>query len=119
MENRAGSFFIWNSKSTTASRLAYFLEPPHQNSKDSIGNPAMNAKNSGIDQSRVKQLKDREDLRFQNEHPRSIALRKRGLAVMPNGVPMAWHRGSYHHEPPWALHASGARFTDVDGHTYS
>lgn len=38
---------------------------------------------------------------------------------MPNGVPMAWHRGSYHHEPPWVAHASGARFTDVDGHNYS
>ena len=32
---------------------------------------------------------------------------------------MAWHRGSYHHEPPWVAHASGAHFTDVDGHTYS
>lgn len=76
-------------------------------------------RNGGVTRGRVKQLKDREDLRFHNEHPLSIALRQRGLGVMPNGVPMAWHRGSYHHEPPWASHASGARFTDVDGHTYS
>jgi glutamate-1-semialdehyde 2,1-aminomutase len=79
-----------------------------------------NARRIGdIKQGRIKQLKDREDLRFHNEHPRSIALRQRGLAVMPNGVPMAWHRSSYHHEPPWVSHASGPRFTDVDGHTYS
>lgn len=73
----------------------------------------------GMNRERIKQLKDREDERFHKEHPRSIELRKRALAVMPNGVPMAWHRGSYHHEPPWVSHASGARFTDVDGHTYS
>src|SRR4026208_1372884 len=72
-----------------------------------------------ISNSRIKKLKDREDSRIQQEHPRSIALRQRALNVMPNGVPMAWHRGSYHHEPMWVSHASGARFTDVDGHTYS
>jgi glutamate-1-semialdehyde 2,1-aminomutase len=38
---------------------------------------------------------------------------------MPNGVPMAWHVGSYHHLPPWVAEGHGARFTDVDGHTYS
>jgi glutamate-1-semialdehyde 2,1-aminomutase len=84
-----------------------------------FGRITVNATKGGINQARVKQLKDREDLRFHKEHPRSIALRQRGLAVMPNGVPMAWHRGSYHHEPPWVARASGARFTDVDGHTYS
>jgi len=74
---------------------------------------------AGLNYDRIKQLKDREDARFHHEHPRSIALRERALSVMPNGVPMAWHRGSYHHEPPWVSHASGAHFTDVDGHTYS
>jgi glutamate-1-semialdehyde aminotransferase len=38
---------------------------------------------------------------------------------MPNGVPMAWHRGSYHHIPIWIAEGKGARFTDVDGFTYS
>ncbi len=38
---------------------------------------------------------------------------------MPNGVPMAWLFGSYHHVPPWVVEGKGARFTDVDGHTYS
>ena len=74
---------------------------------------------SGVDRARVKALKDAEDARFHAEHPRSIALRERASAVMPNGVPMAWLRGSYHHEPPWVASAAGARFTDVDGHTYA
>ena len=74
---------------------------------------------SGLDRARVKALKDAEDARFHAEHPRSIALRERASAVMPNGVPMAWLRGSYHHEPPWVASAAGARFTDVDGHTYA
>jgi glutamate-1-semialdehyde 2,1-aminomutase len=37
---------------------------------------------------------------------------------MPNGVPMAWMVGSYHHTPPWVDSAKGAHFTDVDGHDY-
>jgi glutamate-1-semialdehyde 2,1-aminomutase len=38
---------------------------------------------------------------------------------MPNGVPMAWHVGSYHHLPLWAVEGHGARFTDADGYEYS
>ena len=71
------------------------------------------------DRSRIKALKDREDARFLAGHPRSAALLDRGRASMPNGVPMAWHVGSYHHVPPWVVEGKGARFTDVDGHTYS
>ena len=37
---------------------------------------------------------------------------------MPNGVPMAWMVGSYHHQPLWVAEGKGAHFTDVDGHTY-
>ena len=37
---------------------------------------------------------------------------------MPNGVPMAWMVGSYHHLPLWVAEGKGARFTDVDGHDY-
>ncbi len=37
---------------------------------------------------------------------------------MPNGVPMAWHVGSYHHLPMWVAEGHGAHFTDVDGHEY-
>ena len=48
-----------------------------------------------------------EDARFLAEHPRSAALLERGRAVMPNGVPMAWLVGSYHHLPMWV--AEGQR----------
>ena len=72
-----------------------------------------------VDHARVRELKVREDARFAAEHPRSAALRDRGLEVMPNGLPMAWLRGSYHHIPMWVAQGHGARFTDVDGHTYS
>lgn len=51
--------------------------------------------------------------------PHCAALRRRALASMPNGVPMASMRGSYHHEPMWVAQASGARFTDVDGFSYA
>jgi glutamate-1-semialdehyde 2,1-aminomutase len=72
-----------------------------------------------VDHALVHELKDREDARFLERHPRSAALRERALLVMPNGVPMAWLRGSYHHIPMWVERGKGARFTDVDGHTYS
>ena len=38
---------------------------------------------------------------------------------MPNGVPMSWLRTSYDHPPLFVDTASGARFTDVDGHDYA
>src|ERR1019366_2780526 len=72
-----------------------------------------------VEGTRVRELKQREDERFVAEHPRSLALLERGRKVMPNGVPMAWHVSSYHHPPLWAAEGHGARFTDVDGHTYS
>jgi glutamate-1-semialdehyde 2,1-aminomutase len=72
-----------------------------------------------VDREDVRELKDREDVRFAERHPRSAELRERGLRSMPNGVPMAWFRGSYHHLPMWVAEGKGARFTDVDGHTYS
>jgi glutamate-1-semialdehyde 2,1-aminomutase len=72
-----------------------------------------------VDRALVRELKNREDAVFRERHPRSIALRERGRASMPNGVPMAWHMSSYHDLAPWAADGSGARFTDVDGVTYS
>ncbi len=71
-----------------------------------------------IDHALVRELKNREDARFRETHPRSIALRKRARASMPNGVPMAWHMSSYHDLAPWVGEGLGARFTDVDGITY-
>jgi glutamate-1-semialdehyde 2,1-aminomutase len=70
------------------------------------------------DRALVRELKDAEDARFRDEHPRSIALRDRARRSMPNGVPMAWFMSSYHDVPPWVAEGHGARFTDVDGHTY-
>ena len=74
---------------------------------------------SGIDRALIKELKDVEDARFHEARPRSAELWTRGWDVMPNGVPMAWHRGSYHHMPIWVASGKGARFTDVDGFEYS
>jgi hypothetical protein len=52
-----------------------------------------------VDRSLVRELKNREDARFRAEHPRCAELLERGRRVMPNGVPMAWFVGSYHHLP--------------------
>ncbi|HEY6571069.1 MAG TPA: aminotransferase class III-fold pyridoxal phosphate-dependent enzyme, partial [Candidatus Limnocylindrales bacterium] len=73
---------------------------------------------SGVDRVRVRALKNAEDERFRDERPRSAALLERGRRVMPNGVPMPWMVGSYHHQPLWVAEGKGAHFTDVDGHTY-
>ena len=76
------------------------------------------ASRSGVDRERVRGLKNAEDARFAAAHPESAALMARGREVMPNGVPMAWLVGSYHHLPMWVAEGKGARFTDVDGHEY-
>ena len=73
---------------------------------------------SGVDRAIVKALKHREDRRFAEAHPRSRALIERARSSMPNGVPMSWHFGSYHHLPMWVAEGHGAHFTDVDGHEY-
>ena len=72
-----------------------------------------------VDHALVKEIKDVEDERFHEARPRSAELWTRAWGVMPNGVPMAWLRGSYHHLPMWVASGEGARFTDVDGFTYS
>jgi Glutamate-1-semialdehyde aminotransferase len=71
-----------------------------------------------VDHRLVRELKNVEDARFRDEHPRSIELRERARRSMPNGVPMAWMMSRYHDTPPWVVEGHGARFTDVDGHTY-
>ena len=73
---------------------------------------------SGVDRERVRELKNVEDARFAAAHPRSAALIERGRAVMPNGVPMAWQVGSYHHLPMWVAEGKGTRLVDVDGNVY-
>lgn len=72
-----------------------------------------------INQAAIKALKQEEDFKFANRHPKSVAFHKRGLAVMPHGVPMSWQHSLYDHAPIWVDHASGSWFTCADGHTYS
>ena len=72
-----------------------------------------------VDRDLVRELKNREDARFREARPKCAELLRRGRQVMPNGVPMAWHMGSYHHLPLWAVDGRGARFTDADGFEYS
>ena len=67
---------------------------------------------------RVDDVKHVEAARFETEHRRSRALTQRAGRSLVGGVPMSWFRMSYGHPPVWRSHASGARFTDVDGHDY-
>lgn len=46
-----------------------------------------------------------------------MALLERGRRSMPRGVPMAWMTSGITRRCGWPRGA-GARFTDVDGHTY-
>lgn len=64
-------------------------------------------------------LKDEEDARFAAARPKTLALWERGKAVMPNGVPMSWLRGSYHHPPMFVDEGRGSHFRDVDGFDYA
>jgi glutamate-1-semialdehyde 2,1-aminomutase len=73
---------------------------------------------TGIDLARVRELAKAENARFVGERPRSMALVERARASMPRGVPMAWMDDLYDHPPVWVSQGEGARFTDVDGHTY-
>ncbi len=72
-----------------------------------------------VDRRLVRELKTREDAKFRDTRPKSAALLQRAREFMPNGVPMAWHVGSYHHLPLWAVEGHGARFTDADSFEYA
>ena len=74
---------------------------------------------SDLDHDLLLELKKAEDAKFVAARPRTMELWTRAKGSMPNGVPMAWLTGSYHHPPMFVAEGSGARFTDVDGHTYS
>ena len=73
---------------------------------------------TGIDRDRLKTALAREERRFIAEHPRSGALVERARGSLLGGVPMNWMvrwAGAY---PVFVKEASGAQFTDVDGHRY-
>jgi glutamate-1-semialdehyde 2,1-aminomutase len=71
-----------------------------------------------IDPARVAALTDDERSAFLSRHPRSRDLFERALALMPGGVPMSWMAKWPGGFPVYVDRASGARFTDVDGHEY-
>ncbi len=73
---------------------------------------------SGIDRRKLLALRASEDAKFALRTPRSAALQARGLAHLPNGVPMSWMAGLYRTPPIYIEHGAGAIFTDVDGNEY-
>ena len=72
-----------------------------------------------LDRQALRRLKDEEDARFIAARPKTMALWEQAKRVMPNGVPMAWLRGSYHHPPMFVAEGKGSHFRDVDGHDYA
>lgn len=56
--------------------------------------------------------------RFVAARPRSMELNRRAREHMPNGVPMAWMKGTFDHPPLFVDYGEGAYIIDVDGHRY-
>lgn len=71
-----------------------------------------------IDRSRLAQLHAIEEQRFVDTHPRSAELAQGARSHLVAGVPMAWMTRWPGAFPLFFDEAHGARFTDVDGHTY-
>jgi glutamate-1-semialdehyde 2,1-aminomutase len=71
-----------------------------------------------IDRVRLHDALAREQARFIKTHPKSKALFERAQGCLLGGVPMNWMvrwAGAF---PVFVKEASGAHFTDVDGHRY-
>ncbi|MGA2421385.1 MAG: aspartate aminotransferase family protein [Candidatus Acidiferrum sp.] len=73
---------------------------------------------TSIDRNKLKILREREEQRFVAEHPRSAELYQRAQGTLLGGVPMNWMKKWAGAFPIFVAHASGAHFTDVDGHDY-
>lgn len=73
----------------------------------------------GIDRERLASLKTREDAAFAGTHSASQARWEQAKPVMPNGVPMSWHRTSFDHIPIFVDEGQGGHFRDVDGNDYA
>ncbi len=71
-----------------------------------------------IDRAHLRALHEREEATFAETHPRSRALFERAGEHLLGGVPMNWMRRWPGAFPVFVEEANGARFTDVDGHTY-
>jgi glutamate-1-semialdehyde 2,1-aminomutase len=70
-----------------------------------------------LDRSRLERLMAAETATFERANPRSRALFERAHGSLLDGVPMNWmiRWGPF---PVFVAEASGAHFTDVDGHEY-
>src|SRR5277367_2652254 len=73
---------------------------------------------ANIDRSKLQALREREEKRFVEEHPRSAELYRRTQGSLLGGVPMNWMKKWAGAFPVFVATASGAHFTDVDGHAY-
>jgi glutamate-1-semialdehyde 2,1-aminomutase len=71
-----------------------------------------------IDRDRLRTLRAREEAAFVAAHPRSRELFARAGEHLLGGVPMNWMRRWPGAFPVFVESAHGARFTDVDGHSY-
>ena len=71
-----------------------------------------------VDRARLRSLFAAERERFRARHPRSRELFERAGASLLGGVPRNWMVRSPGDFPLFVDEASGAHFTDVDGHRY-
>lgn len=71
-----------------------------------------------IDRERLAALRRAEDEAFLRRTPRSRALCDEARAHLPAGVPMTWMAGLYRTPPIYITGGAGARFSDVDGHSF-
>ena len=73
---------------------------------------------TSIDRDKLQRLREREEKRFVDEHPRSAELYRRAQGSLLGGVPMNWMKKWAGAFPVFVAQACGAHFTDVDGHEY-
>ena len=85
----------------------------------SIGSTHPSRPGSGApDRARLRALHAAEEERFVADRPRSAALAAEASTSLLAGVPMPWMTRWPGAFPVFFERASGARFTDVDGHEY-
>lgn len=71
-----------------------------------------------IDRSHLRRLRDREEQRFTEQHPRSRELTAQAARSLLGGVPMNWMTKWPGGVPPFIAEARGAGLRDVDGNEY-
>jgi len=71
-----------------------------------------------INRQHLKELRAKEEQRFLDTHKKSAVAFEDSKKVMHEGVPMSWMAKWPGAHPVFVKEAKGARFIDVDGHTY-